>query len=100
VTRFPVVKTMKRIKFLFYAALAVVVIAEILILRLPSLVPGLIDLLPPTLPVPPKGFDVRREGIDRGTVESVEYESKSAGCKRKMQVYTPPGFARDKTYLR
>jgi enterochelin esterase-like enzyme len=50
------------------------------------------------LPVPPVGFDSRREGIERGNVETIEYESKTAGCKRAMRVYTPPGFSRDRKY--
>ena len=54
--------------------------------------------MPASLPTPPKGFDVRREGIERGKVETVEYDSKAAGCKRKMCVYTPPGFSKDQNY--
>ena len=54
--------------------------------------------MPASLPTPPKGFDVRREGIERGKVETVEYDSKAAGCKRKMCVYTPPGFSKDQKY--
>lgn len=50
------------------------------------------------LPTPPKNFDAKREGIERGKVETVEYESKAAGAKRKMLVYTPPGFSKDQKY--
>lgn len=46
----------------------------------------------------PGGFDVRREGIERGKVETVEYDSKSVGVKRRAVVYTPPGFSRDGKY--
>jgi enterochelin esterase-like enzyme len=53
---------------------------------------------PAELPTPPKGFDSRRDGIDRGKVETVEYESKAAGAKRKMLVYTPPGFSKEQKY--
>lgn len=53
---------------------------------------------PPELPTPPKGFDAKREKIERGTVDTVEYESKAAGAKRKMLVYTPPGYTKDNTY--
>jgi xylan 1,4-beta-xylosidase len=54
------------------------------------------DAAPPKeLPAPPKGFDSKRDGIERGKVESVEYESKAAGAKRTMLVYTPPGFNKD-----
>ncbi len=46
----------------------------------------------------PAGFDMRREGIARGKIETVEYDSKTVGIKRKLVVYTPPGYAKDKTY--
>ncbi|MGD0898111.1 MAG: hypothetical protein ABR915_09775 [Thermoguttaceae bacterium] len=81
---------MKRLIFWFAAGVAA--LALILILLFPSLVVDLIDLMPASLPTPPKGFDVRREGIEHGRVETVEYDSKVAGCKRKMRVYTPPGL--------
>ena len=38
----------------------------------------------------PKGFDAKRDGIGRGKMETVEYDSKTVGAKRKAQVYTPP----------
>lgn len=47
-------------------------------------------------PTPPKGFDGRRDGIDRGKLETVEYDSTTVGVKRKARVYTPPGFTKDK----
>jgi enterochelin esterase-like enzyme len=47
---------------------------------------------------PPKGFDVRREGIERGKLQLVEYDSTTVGIKRKAQVYTPPGYSKDKKY--
>ncbi len=46
----------------------------------------------------PKGFDARRDTVARGHVETVEYDSKATGGKRKMTVYTPPGFSKDKKY--
>jgi enterochelin esterase-like enzyme len=49
-------------------------------------------------PAPPKGFDARREGIDRGKLETVEYDSTTVGVKRKAQVYTPPGYSKDQKY--
>jgi enterochelin esterase-like enzyme len=87
---------MKRLIFLFVSGVAA--LALILIILFPSLVPDLPDLMQASLPPPPKGFDARREGIERGTVETVEYDSKTAGCKRKMCVYTPPGFSKDQKY--
>src|SRR5262245_6561040 len=46
----------------------------------------------------PKGFDAKRDGIERGKVETVEYDSKSLDTKRKMVIYTPPGYAKDNKY--
>jgi len=47
---------------------------------------------------PPAGFDARRRGIPHGRLEMITYDSKSVGTTRKMQVYTPPGYSKDKKY--
>jgi enterochelin esterase-like enzyme len=47
---------------------------------------------------PPGGFDTRRDGVGRGKLELVEYDSATVGIKRKAQVYTPPGYTRDQKY--
>ncbi len=52
----------------------------------------------PAFPDPPAGFDVKREGMPHGSLEMIEYDSKTVGTKRKMQVYTPPGYSKDKKY--
>jgi enterochelin esterase-like enzyme len=52
----------------------------------------------PAFPEPPDGFDTLRDGIVRGRLEMVEYESKSVGTRRKANVYTPPGYSADKKY--
>jgi enterochelin esterase-like enzyme len=44
------------------------------------------------VPQAPVGFDKTRDDIPRGKLETVEYESKSVGTRRKAVVYTPPGF--------
>ncbi len=49
-------------------------------------------------PNPPEGFDKARDGIAHGKLERVDYDSKSVGVKRWMQVYTPPGYSPDKKY--
>jgi len=49
-------------------------------------------------PPAPEGFDKKREGIATGKIEMVEYDSKSVGNKRKMMVYTPPGYSPNKKY--
>jgi enterochelin esterase-like enzyme len=52
----------------------------------------------PAFPEPPAGFDQRRDGVPRGNLETVTYESKSVGTTRKMQVYTPSGYSKEKKY--
>ncbi len=52
----------------------------------------------PAFPPAPEGFDARRDGIARGTVQTVEYDSKTVGIKRKMLVYTPPGYSKEAKY--
>ena len=46
----------------------------------------------------PQGFDLRQEGIAHGRVDTVYYESKTVGAKRRAVVYTPPNFSNDKKY--
>lgn len=52
----------------------------------------------PAFPAAPEGFDKPRSGIPHGSVQTVEYDSKSVGTKRKLLVYTPPGYSKDKRY--
>src|SRR4051794_35223031 len=49
-------------------------------------------------PAPPSGFDARREGIERGKLDVVEYQSTTVGIQRKARVYTPPGYSKDQKY--
>jgi enterochelin esterase-like enzyme len=50
------------------------------------------------IPAAPADFDKKRDNIDHGKLETVEYDSKSVGIKRKATVYTPPGYTKDKKY--
>jgi enterochelin esterase-like enzyme len=52
----------------------------------------------PAFPEPPAGWDVKREGIPHGKLEMIDYDSKTVGTKRKMNVYTPPGYSSEKKY--
>jgi enterochelin esterase-like enzyme len=52
----------------------------------------------PAYPEPPAGIDADRPEIPHGKLEMIEYDSKSVGTRRKLQVYTPPGYAPDKKY--
>jgi enterochelin esterase-like enzyme len=56
------------------------------------------DTKPEKFPDPPKNYDKKRDGIERGKVELVEYDSATVGIKRKARVYTPPGYSKDTKY--
>ncbi len=46
----------------------------------------------------PQGFDVRQAGIERGTVDTVLYNSETVGTERRVIIYTPPGYSENNTY--
>jgi enterochelin esterase-like enzyme len=52
----------------------------------------------PAFDDPPAGFDRKRADIPHGKLEMISYDSKTVGTTRKMQVYTPPGYSKDKKY--
>jgi enterochelin esterase-like enzyme len=52
----------------------------------------------PIAPPAPAGFDQPREGIARGRIETIEYESKTVGTRRRVLVYTPPGYTASTKY--
>ncbi len=49
-------------------------------------------------PAPPNEYDKKRDGIDRGKLGTVEYDSATVGGTRKARVYTPPGYTKDQKY--
>ncbi|RYD39612.1 MAG: esterase family protein, partial [Verrucomicrobiaceae bacterium] len=52
----------------------------------------------PAFNAPPAGFNAEKQDIPHGKLETIEYDSKSVGTKRKMQVYTPPDYSPGKKY--
>jgi enterochelin esterase-like enzyme len=52
----------------------------------------------PIAPPAPEGFNTPRQGIPHGKIETIEYDSKTVGTKRKTLVYTPPGYQTDGRY--
>ncbi|MFN3664882.1 MAG: alpha/beta hydrolase-fold protein, partial [Sediminibacterium sp.] len=44
------------------------------------------------------GFDVLKENIAHGKIDSITYPSKTVGNDRKLLVYTPPGYSKNKKY--
>lgn len=62
---------------------------------------GPVELGPDDKPAfadPPAGFRTRRENVPHGELTMVEYDSKTVGTRRKMLVYTPPGYLTDRKY--
>jgi enterochelin esterase-like enzyme len=62
---------------------------------------GPIELGPddkPAFPDPPAGFNAKRDKIPHGDLTPVEYDSKSLGTRRRMRVYTPPGYSTSRKY--
>jgi enterochelin esterase-like enzyme len=52
----------------------------------------------PAVEDPPASVFALRKDIPHGKMEMIEYDSKSVGTTRKMQVYTPPGYDKEKKY--
>jgi enterochelin esterase-like enzyme/lysophospholipase L1-like esterase len=62
---------------------------------------GPIELAPddkPAFPDPPAGFNARRDNVPHGELTAVEYDAKSLGTRRRMRVYTPPGYSTSRKY--
>ncbi len=62
---------------------------------------GPIELGPDDIAVyaaPPDEFKQVRDSVPHGKLEMVDYESKTVGTTRKMQVYTPPGYTTEMKY--
>lgn len=51
-----------------------------------------------TFPDSDDSIVARRDGIAHGRLEMIEYESRTVGTKRKMNVYTPPGYSAGEKY--
>jgi enterochelin esterase-like enzyme len=52
----------------------------------------------PAFPPPPAGWDQRRDDIPHGQLEMIDYDSKTVGTRRRMNIYTPPGYTSEKKY--
>lgn len=46
----------------------------------------------------PKGYDTVQSGVASGRIDTMQYQSKTVGTRRKALVYTPPGFSKKKKY--
>ncbi len=45
-----------------------------------------------------EGYDVFRNSILHGKIDTVQYTSKTVGAERTTLIYTPPGYTADKSY--
>jgi len=46
----------------------------------------------------PIGFDIIRESIPHGKIDTITYKSKTVGTNRRALIYTPPGYTVNKKY--
>jgi len=46
----------------------------------------------------PQGFDIEKKEILHGKIDTVQYESKTVGTRRKALIYTPPGYKKGNEY--
>ena len=60
-------------------------------MRMPPITLGPDDVR--AVPDAPAGYHAKRNGVPHGTMTMIEYDSKTVGTRRKMLVYTPPGYA-------
>ena len=49
-------------------------------------------------PEPPADIRTVRDSISRGQLAMIEYDSKTVGTRRRMHVYTPPGYSQATKY--
>lgn len=52
----------------------------------------------PAFREPQEGWDKSRENIPHGKLEMIGYDSKTIGTKRRLNVYTPPGYSVHQKY--
>jgi len=58
----------------------------------------LLSTAQPTVKEAPAGFDIERNGIGHGRIDTINYDSKTVGATRRALIYTPPGFSTKKKY--
>lgn len=49
-------------------------------------------------PDPPEGYNAQHATAPHGKLTAVQYESKTLGTRREMNVYTPPGYSAKQKY--
>lgn len=71
---------------------------QLILLALISFIPGFVAHSQNQIAAPPEGYDVVRAGIPQGKIDTVTYDSKTVGAKRRALVYTPPGYSKKNKY--
>lgn len=46
----------------------------------------------------PDGFDIKRNDIPNGIIETIQYPSETVGVERNVTIYTPPGYSERNNY--
>jgi len=46
----------------------------------------------------PAGYDIFRSDIPHGNIDTITYNSRTVGNKRRALIYTPPGYSKEKKY--
>ncbi len=87
---------MPALRFALSMAIAVILLAQTMPLAAQEKVPE--KTQEKQVPKAPEGFATRRDGIERGKIETIEYDSKTLDTKRKLVVYTPPGYDKKTKY--
>lgn len=54
--------------------------------------------IPAEYPIPPEGFDRPRAETPKGKLETVTYPSKAVNGTRRVDIWTPPDYSKDKKY--
>ncbi|NCA80541.1 MAG: esterase, partial [Sphingobacteriia bacterium] len=72
---------------------------KISVLLIPLLLIGTLNFMAQGQVGPAReGYDVLRNSILHGKIDTVQYTSKTVGTERTTLVYTPPGYTTDKKY--
>lgn len=64
----------------------------------PTLLLSLFSFSQNVLKHAPQGFDSLLADIPHGKIDTLSYDSKTVGAKRRSLIYTPPGYSKKKKY--
>ena len=76
---------MNKMKTIYYLLTALILFSSVAFAQ---------DILEPAT----EGYDIFREDIAHGKIDTISYNSTTVGTTRKALIYTPPGYSADKKY--